>query len=726
MPYCMGRLVSVRNVAYIIVSLFSLCNLEVYPTYYKVSGLQRSKTTHCIQYRIRSVPLDLHSLPISGYVAYSHVRYKLLFNYEEKHTSNMSKDVNQCPMARLVHTNTLSLQEFRLDRMPRYLALSHVWSEGLFPPTMVHNMTESRGLQMIQAAIHQKFRVIEHFWVDTWCIDQNDEDDKYRQIPQMGTIYRQAEAVLVTVNQELSVRQDEVDDILQHLQEAIDLVNGSDVWSIERIKYLASEEVVSYAIKAFKIIQKLGASPWCTRIWCVQEYVLAKAVIWIGQDHQPIHVENSALRALTELPTMSAIQEYRDNDEFNRILNLFATLSTFKKLGFDATRIMEAPLGRAATLEEDEIYALMEASGVTIAAAKSCSKESLWKIWWETAIREGNLRWALLINRGSWPDLIRSEEWNCVTTPCQSRCYASLRSHLNYVKPLGPVGFSDGTVKASGYWAGNCSDITLLGHYDSVFLPYLNWKSALSTITLFGKGDYDLTRRVIASFSYNLFHHDDIETLARLLCQQYPACRRWYDGEPSDCKLHWDNGEEGDLVYSYSREWANFFLSSIGCELYLCSIENDDKKTDIIIEVGQPIPSGNLIALDVNAIPGDQRANPDSLPRVLLIVRVPDEEPSEGSETSPAAHRQNSTLHKVGITLPIGYEPTLEKAEELNRHFTRGGALETYSIGGRSCTFCETERVRARELLDSEIPPGKDLLDLYEEKYGSGQIRRIR
>lgn len=638
----------------------------------------------------------------------------------------MRKDVNQCPTTRLVHADTLSLQEVRLDRMPRYLALSHVWSEGLFPPTMVHNMTESRGLQMIQAALHQNFRNIKHFWVDTWCIDQNDEDDKYRQIPQMGTIYRKAEAVLVTVNQELSFHQDEVDEILDHLREAIDLVNGADVWSIERIKYLASEEVVSYAIKAFKIIQKLGASPWCTRMWCVQEYVLAKTVVWIGRDHQPIHVENAALRALTELPTMSAIQEYRDDAEFNRILSLFATLSTFKKRGFDATRIMEAPLDRAATLEEDEIYALMEASGVTIAAEKSCSKENLWKSWWETAIRGGNLRWALLINGGSWPGLVISEEWNCVMPPCQSRCHASLRSHLNFVEPLGFVGLSDGTVKTSGIWAGNCSDITYIGHYDSVFLPMLSWKSAFSTMTLFGKGDYDLTRRVIASFSYDLFNHDDIQTLARLLCQQYPACRLWYDGEPSDYKLRWNNDKERDLVYSYSREWENFFTSSIGCELYLCSIENDYKKTDVIIQVGQPIPSGNLIALDVNAVPENQRATPDSLPRVLLIVRVPDEQPTEGNENSPASHRQNSTLHKVGITLPIGYEPRLEKAEELNCHFTRGGALETYSIGGRSCAFCETERVRARELLDCEIPPGKDLLDLYEEKYGSGQIRRIR
>jgi hypothetical protein len=142
--------------------------------------------------------------------------------------------------------------------------------------------------------------------------------------------------------------------------------------------------------------------------------------------------------------------------------------------------------------------------------------------------------------------------------PCQSRCHASLRSHLNYVESLGFVGLSDGRVKTSGYWAGNCFDITYIGHYDSVLLPSLRWKSALSTITLFGRGDYELTRRVIASFSYNLFNHDDIQTLARLLCQQYPACRQWYDGEPSDYKLRWNNDKERDLVYSYSREWENF------------------------------------------------------------------------------------------------------------------------------------------------------------------------
>jgi hypothetical protein len=124
--------------------------------------------------------------------------------------------------------------------------------------------------------------------------------------------------------------------------------------------------------------------------------------------------------------------------------------------------------------------------------------------------------------------------------------------------------------------------------------------------------------------------------------------------------------------------------------------------------VGQLVPSGNLIALDVNAVPEIQKATPGSLPRALLVARVPDEERGDGSEISPASHRRNSTLHKVGITLPVGYENTLEKAKELNCHFTRGSALETYSIGGSSCTFYETERARTREFLDCEI--GTDML----------------
>lgn len=48
-------------------------------------------------------------------------------------------------MVLLVQADSLSLREFQLDHVSQYLATSHVWSEGLFLPTMVHNMTQSLG-----------------------------------------------------------------------------------------------------------------------------------------------------------------------------------------------------------------------------------------------------------------------------------------------------------------------------------------------------------------------------------------------------------------------------------------------------------------------------------------------------------------------------------------------------------------------------------------------------
>ena len=46
-------------------------------------------------------------------------------------------------------------------------------------------------------------------WIDTWCIDQDDTEDKLRQMPLMDEIYKGALLVLITVRHHFTFSQED-------------------------------------------------------------------------------------------------------------------------------------------------------------------------------------------------------------------------------------------------------------------------------------------------------------------------------------------------------------------------------------------------------------------------------------------------------------------------------------------------------------------------------------
>ncbi|KAI1418368.1 HET-domain-containing protein [Hypoxylon sp. FL1857] len=74
----------------------------------------------------------------------------------------------------------------------KYAALSYVWGDA----------SESASLtdypQVVVDAIEATLLMgLQYLWVDRYCIDQNDESDKHRQISQMGSIYASAEIAII-------------------------------------------------------------------------------------------------------------------------------------------------------------------------------------------------------------------------------------------------------------------------------------------------------------------------------------------------------------------------------------------------------------------------------------------------------------------------------------------------------------------------------------------------
>lgn len=60
-------------------------------------------------------------------------------------------------------------------------------------------------------------------WIDTWCIDQDDEQEKLRQIPLMADIYSKAGDVLVVTLADLGFWQLDWDTEVEALGEAVNI-----------------------------------------------------------------------------------------------------------------------------------------------------------------------------------------------------------------------------------------------------------------------------------------------------------------------------------------------------------------------------------------------------------------------------------------------------------------------------------------------------------------------
>ena len=79
------------------------------------------------------------------------------------------------------------------------LSGSHAWSEQRFP--LGGSFLESAGRQALMAVNEQKCAgAVAYCWVDTICIDQQDDEDMNQQIPVMGRIFTGAVPVAVILS----------------------------------------------------------------------------------------------------------------------------------------------------------------------------------------------------------------------------------------------------------------------------------------------------------------------------------------------------------------------------------------------------------------------------------------------------------------------------------------------------------------------------------------------
>ena len=576
---------------------------------------------------------------------------------------------------RLLHVGTGCLEQVLIDQILPFIAISHTWAEALFPPnTSFH---QQQGAEAIKCLLSQSFPNVQYCWIDTLCIDQADPEDKKRQIPLMGEIYSKAEAVAIISGTPIGLTQEDIDCVTERVEDAVEMYR-EESWKSEGEKWETGQRR-QFLKEAMDCLDLFTRSPWATRVWTLQEFVLAKSTIWIGGDLIPIRISEELFIAIPDICETLNIAECIMG-KYSILYHHYRGMAGARLGQIDRTRVMELLGNRTASLPVDEVFGTMAASGVVIEQLGVESKEEAWRLWWEKAVREGHVRWALL--PPAIPALAGATNsqtqgyHNCVMPACSTRHLASLSSGLDTVTSLGRVEVENGTVTMDGRWAGICKHLHKLGrvhqdgkgllHRDITLILFAsnNWTLSLRIARAFGGGRY--TRRrvfVIAQVLKHNFYRAQLAVLSHTEDGFRPRFRNQY----------------------YKLIWSDFMLLQSGHMMvmnegvaFLAELQNDVCKADIVVVTeGKAPPSGRLMmAVDFGAVDTSGRT-------LLTVVEIPEDLVNRSAVNG----HESLSYHKVGVAMALEVSD-LDNARKFSAFTLSDANIYRFSVGGSRCIGC--------------------------------------
>ncbi|KAH8646504.1 heterokaryon incompatibility protein-domain-containing protein [Tricladium varicosporioides] len=191
-------------------------------------------------------------------------------------------------------------QDLEFDLVPikdykdfKYEALSYAWGD----PTLTHPAYCSGMEKKITANLDAALRRLRHshnarcLWVDAICVDQNNNDEKARQVNMMQEIYENAKQVIIWLGAPLA-HDSLAFESLRRLQGSLEKP-GNNWFSIALGWYRGQDEKFyaggahRWALTAeieYEHLVNLLCRPWFTRTWVIQEVASAKnAIVLYGQ-----------------------------------------------------------------------------------------------------------------------------------------------------------------------------------------------------------------------------------------------------------------------------------------------------------------------------------------------------------------------------------------------------------------------------------------------------------
>ena len=580
---------------------------------------------------------------------------------------------------RLVHVETGQIESYSLGSSPLYVAVSHTWADALFPPGQ--RFRQMKGWKHIKSLVSSHYSYINHCWIDTLCIDQNDPDDKQRQIPLMGEIYGNAELVAITVMEPLVITQAKMDAVAESVEGAVQMsLNGSFIEDGQA--WTSREKRRLLLVEAMDCLEIFTRSAWGERVWTMQEFILAKQTVWIGRERLPVRVDERLFQAIPDVCDQLSIDECLV-PKYQKLYQHFQGMAGAHLKMIDPTRVMELLGNKRATVPEDETYGLMAASGVILKQTNLVGKETVWKHWWEEAIRTGHLRWALLPPALPAIGTVNPEErTSCIMPHFSVRYLASTNSSLDSVQPYGPATVEDGTVSMEGFFAGRCQVIRRLG---SVILDQDGYVIRDVTLILFASGRWSLSQRMACAFGAGRYTRKQRMAIAQVLASNYHRAKL--------AVLNQRTRQFRPRFYNRFQAyvWSDFMkLQSVIMRImndaivFLASLSNGLTSIDVVIVTAGEIPSGELWAVDFGAINKSEKT-------MFTVIRAPE---GVTSVEELANYPQDSLpLHRIGVSSFAQVTDNMEKAVMYASHIIDRSHLQRFSIGGLRCPICREQTI---------------------------------
>lgn len=567
---------------------------------------------------------------------------------------------------KLINMDSGALEPYAISSMPSYLAASHAWSDNMFA---IHTEYKNTlGGIMIETSVRKLFPDIKYCWIDTICIDQNDEEDKKRQIPLMGDIYGNAEVVVIVTTCDFPnwMTQDYLDQLTKDLDEAI-AISMEEEYTESMSEYWAYGDGRQKIIDGMDCLELFTRTRWADRIWTLQEYILAQQIVWLGKESVCLRIDDVLFNALPDLCDVFDIRE-ATGGKYAKIYEFYTGMVNAGAGKIDRTRVMELLGNRTASFPDDEVYGAMAASGVVIQPGIVFGQDNVWALWWEEAIRQEHHRWVFLP-----PVLSESRSKNCLMPTFKTRHKASQYSGLDTINiKSGQVTIQNGSINISGRWAGSCHIVRRLG---KVCRDENGGLLRDITIILFANGNWQLASRLVAAFGGGRYTWKQRLAIAQILKANYYHATRAVDSR-----------KEHKMILrkqsNYQRTvWADFMRLMMSQMVpmnegiaYLACIKNELKSTDIIVVSDDNQPLDSLHALDFGIQDVSKRTP-------FMIVSAP------ASSLTLEHENQIEALHKIGMSIPTMVFKTLRKACAYKGHIIDGD-LQKFNIGGKACWFC--------------------------------------
>lgn len=223
-----------------------------------------------------------------------------------------------------------------------YDALSYVWGEpgeGEFHITCngkTLKVSENlyRALPFLARQLKQEGSSPRRIWIDAVCINQLNEAEKPKQIDRMPTIYRHARQVIVWFGPGCGKDDNDAAIALLPLLNQIGTATVNYFMDSHQPRPdFSGTEVPDASSPVWQVLGDIIFSKWYTRLWIVQEFVLAQSTVaLIGDSTIDFDTLENSIglvmsivmgRAIKLLPGVTALQEegIKRKVDFSRLMN---------------------------------------------------------------------------------------------------------------------------------------------------------------------------------------------------------------------------------------------------------------------------------------------------------------------------------------------------------------------------------------------------------------------